>query len=537
MPDSLTTAYDYVIVGSGSAGSVVASRLSENPSCRVLLLESGEKDKGFWLRVPVGYYRSIYNPRVTSQFVSEPGDGVMGRRIDCPRGRVVGGSSSINGLIFIRGQHEDFDDWARLGADGWSYAEVLPYFRRLESFDGSPSQFRGAQGPLSVSPLRNRSVVCDDWLAAAAADGLPWNEDFNGASTYGIGAYQLTLRGRWRESAATAFLHPALQRPNLTLLTRAHATRLVIENGRAKSLEYVRDGQKHTVRAEAEIILCAGAVQTPQLLQLSGIGAPELLLRHGIRPLHELPGVGENLQDHLQMRTIVELAEPLSLNDQVRSPFGLAKMGLQWLIGKSGPLTVGAGQVGGATCTPYAEGDRPDLQLFVMPLSVDKPGKPLHRYSGFTTSYWQCHPKSRGWVRIRNADPFSAPEIQPNYLTDPRDAKVMIEGMRIVRRIYARPEFASRWRREVLPGPDISSDADVLDACRRLSSTVYHLIGTCRMGTDALAVVDPRLRVRGLDGLRIVDASVMPTIPSANTNAAALMIGEKGSSLAMEDHR
>jgi len=533
--EAKTAGYDYVIVGSGSAGSVVASRLSEDPSCGVLVIVAGGPDRGFWLRLPVGYFKSIYSPRVTRQFKSDPGEGVAGRCIDAPRGRVVGGSSSINGLIFIRGQHEDFNDWASQGAEGWDYHGVLPHFRRLESFDGPPSQYRGAEGPLSVSRLRNKSVVCDDWLAAAEADGLPRNQDFNGASTYGIGAYQLTLRGHWRESAATAFLHPALSRPNLTLVTGAQATRILIESGRARGIEYLTDGEIRRVDVDAEVILCAGSVQTPQLLQLSGIGAPEHLEAAGVRPLYELPGVGENLQDHLQMRTIVELKEPLSLNDQVRSPIGLAKMGLQWLFGKSGPLTVGAGQVGGATRTRYAEGDRPDLQLFVMPLSVDKPGTPLHRYSGFTTSFWQCHPKSRGWVRIRSADPLADPAIQPNYLSDPLDEKVMVEGMKIVRRIYNRPEFAPRWGREVVPGAGQQTDAEILDACRRMSSTVYHLVGTCRMGTDPQAVVDPRLRVRGVEGLRIIDASIMPTIPSANTNAAALMIGEKGASLVKED--
>lgn len=529
--------YDYVIVGSGSAGSIVASRLTEDPACRVLVLEAGGPDRGFWLRLPVGYYKSIYNRRVARQFRSEPGPGVAGRRIDCPRGRVVGGSSSINGLIFIRGQHEDFDDWAAAGATGWSYAETLPYFRRLENFQGPPSQYRGAEGPLSVSPLRNPNALCDAWLAAAAATGLPRNPDFNGESTYGVGAYQLTLRGRWRESAATAFLRPALSRPNLTLLTDAQATRIEIVNSRARGVEYVHGGVARTARATRETVLCAGAVQTPQLLQLSGVGAPDWLAGCGVRPIVELPGVGENLQDHLQMRTIVELNERASLNDHVRNPVELARMGAQWLFSGKGPLTVGAGQVGGAACTRYAEGGRPDLQLFVMPLSVDKPGAPLHTYSGFTTSFWQCHPRSRGHVRIRSADPFADPAIQPNYLTDPHDGAVMVEGMKIVREIYARPEFAPAWKREVVPGAAVRSDAEILEACRRMSSTVYHLVGTCRMGTDAGAVVDPRLRVHGVDALRVIDASVMPTITSANTNAAALMIGERGAQFLREDCR
>lgn len=524
--------YDYIIVGAGTAGCTLAARLSSQRDCRILLLEAGGPDKGFWLRLPVGYFKSIYDERVSHLYRSEPDDGIAGRRMDCPRGRVVGGSSSINGLIYIRGQRQDFDDWAAAGATGWGYDDVLKHFRAVESYDGPPSQYRGAHGPLRVSDLRNENPACNDWLAAAKNWGLPENDDFNGAESYGVGAYQLTLRGRWRDSAATAFLKPAMERPNLEMITRATVTGLIFEGDRVTGVRYRHDGQDHEVRAEAEVLLCGGAVQTPQLLQLSGIGPEDTLRRHGISLRHASPEVGENLQDHLQMRTIVELADRRdSLNDHVRNPLKLARMGLDWLIGEKGPLTVGAGQVGGALRTRYATGDRPDLQLFVMPLSVDKPGTPLHGYSGFTTSLWQCHPESRGSIGIRSADPFDDPEIRPNYLATELDRKVIVEGVRIVRELYREPPFRDRWTREVVPGAEHETDAQILDAVRRMSSTVYHLVGTCRMGRDPRAVVDPELRVNGVRGLRVVDASVMPTITSANTNAPTYMIAEKAASM------
>ena len=524
--------YDYVIVGSGTAGSTLAARLTEDPSARVLVLECGGPDRGFWLKLPVGYYKSIYDSRVSHLYRGEPDGGIAGRSMDCPRGRVVGGSSSINGLIYIRGQHQDFDRWEALGADGWSFQDVLPHFRSIETYGGAPSQYRGGQGPVHVSDLKNQNDACDDWLDAARAYGLPSNEDFNGESAYGVGRYQLSVRGRWRESAATAFLHPALSRPNLEMQTRAHVTELVFEGSRAVGVRYRQGGQIHTVHADVEVILCGGSVQTPQLLQICGIGPAALLQQHRIPVRHDAPEVGENLQDHLQMRTIVELAEPgVSLNDYVRNPFSLAKMGLEWLIGQRGPLTVGAGQVGGAACTKYVEDGHPDLQLFVMPLSVDKPGMPLHNYSGFTTSFWQCHPESRGSVQITDTNPLSDPSITTNYLSTDSDQKVRVEGLRMVREIYNQMAFRHRWQREIIPGAEHQTDEEIIAAVRRMSATVYHLVGTCRMGSDDRAVVDPSLRVNGVEGLRVVDASVMPRITSANTNAPTFMIAEKAAQM------
>ncbi len=524
--------YDYIIVGSGTAGSTLVARLSEDASARVLVLECGGADRGFWQKLPVGYFRSIYDTRFSHLYRGEPDPGIAGRRMDCPRGQVVGGSSSINGLIHIRGRRENFDAWAEQGADGWSYRDVLPHFRTIETYEGPPSQYRGAHGPLRVSDLRNDARLCREWLRAARVGGLPENADFNGESTFGVGRYQLTLRGRWRDSAATAFLYPALSRSNPELETGARVSELTFQGSGASGVRYVKDGHVRHAEAAQEVILCGGAVQSPQLLQLSGIGPADLLRSHGIPVRHDSPGVGENLQDHLQMRTIVELAvRGESLNDHVRNPLRLAQMGLQWLLNASGPLTVGAGQVGGGVCTKHAEGGRPDLQLFAMPLSVDKPGMPLHKYPGFTTSLWQCHPESRGTVRIAKADPMADPLIHTNYLSAERDQAVMVEGVKLVREQYNRPEFRSIWSREVIPGAQHQSDAEVLDAVRRQASTVYHLVGTCRMGRDAMAVVDPGLKVNGVERLRVVDASVMPSITSASTCAPTFMIAEKAAAM------
>ena len=523
--------FTHILVGAGSAGCLLANRLSAKRENKVLLIEAGDWDQGFLLKLPVGYYKSINNLRVSRHFATIGGRGTGGRPVNWPRGRVIGGSSTINGLIFIRGQKKNFDDWAALGNAGWSYDEVLPYFRKFESFRGEASQFHGQYGELKVSPLRNDHPHCAAWLRAAMEYGLPKNDDFNGNSTFGVGEYHLSIGERWRSSASSAFLNPIRNRDNLMIMTSAMVEKVIFSGNKAVGVQVHAGGKSQLIYSSKEVILSSGAIQSPQILQLSGVGPAKLLKDLGITVKVDLPGVGRNLQDHYQMRSIVRMRDKKSLNNQIRNPLSLIKMGLDWLVRGNGPLTVGAGQVGGAARTIHAPTEWPDIQLFVMPLSVDKPGEPLHHFSGFTGAAWQCHPVSRGKIEINSPDPLENPKIEPNYLSEELDQKTMISAVKVIRKIYQQDQFRDLWDQEIVPGDNVRSDDEILDAIRNVAGTVYHPVGTCKMGVDKDAVVSPSLKVYDVEGLRVVDASVMPLITSANTIAPTYMIAEKAADL------
>ena len=523
--NKLTQTWDYIIVGAGSAGCLLANRLIR-AGFSVLLIEAGQKDKGFWLHLPVGYFKTIFDARHSRLFMVEPQAETGNRQLIWPRGRVLGGSSSINGLIYIRGQHADYDDWVRAGATGWGYEDVLPYFKASECYSGTDNYFHGKTGELGVSNLRNEDPSCDAWLTAAQEFGLPFNHDFNGETDYGVGKYQLSIKGRWRSSAAEAFLRPVETASKLTVLINTMVSKVIIENKQAIGIECINNGQTNRYYCHAEVILSGGALQSPQILQLSGIGPANLLRQHEVPIIHDSPEVGKNLQDHYQARTIVQLKNKVSLNNQVRNPWSLAKMGIDWLLMQQGPLTVGAGQVGGFAKTQYAKDSRADIQFNVMPLSVDKPGDPLHQYAGFTVSICQCRPQSRGELQIQSTNPFEQAKITSNYLTAEVDIKTLVAGLEMSREIYRQKSFCNLWEEEKLPGQwPLESFA------RNNGGTVFHPTSTCRMGSDSFAVLDPELRVNGINKLRVIDASAMPSVISANTNAATIMIAERGAAL------
>ena len=527
----ISDTFTHIIVGAGSAGCLLANRLSSNKQNRVLLLESGSWDTGIWTKIPVGYFRTINNFKVTKHTLTEPSDSIAGRSIDWPRGHVVGGSSSVNGLAFIRGQKENFERWAELGLSDWSYKNVLPFFRKLESFSGPSSQFHGSLGELKVSELRNHHPYCRAWLDAGIEQGIPENLDFNSDQSHGVGTYHLTIGRRFRSSSATAFLRPALKRKNLVVITKADVQKLLVNDKVAKGVSFKHNGSIKSINASSEIILSAGAIGSPKILQLSGIGPGKLLNDLNIPVIVDRPDVGGNLQDHYQMRTIVELNKRDSMNDHVRNPFMLMTMGLKWVFKGTGPLTVGAGNVGGGVRTKLSVDGQPDIQFNVMPLSADRPGEPLHKYSGFTAAAWQCHPASRGRSDIMSPNPSKDTRIQPNYLSESIDQQTLVEGIKILREIYKQNSFKDLWNKEIIPGSDYRTDEQILNAAKSMGGTVYHYAGTCRMGVDNAAVVDDHLRVRGVKNLRVVDASIMPEITSANINAPTLMIAEKAADI------
>jgi len=530
--------YDYIVVGGGSAGCVLAARLSEDRATRVLLIEAGPPDRSLWIHLPIGYGKTMWSERYNWRFHTDPDPQMNGRRIYWPRGKTLGGSSSINGLIYIRGQHADYDHWAALGNRGWSWDECLPYFRRAEANQRGSDAWHGADGPLKVSDIAEPHPLIESFIAGAGQQGVPRNDDFNGARQEGAGYYQLNTHRGWRCSSATAYLSPAIGRPNLQVVTEAQVMRLELDGARVTGVRFRQHGQVHDVSCAAEVLLSAGAIQSPQLLQLSGIGAPDLLQRHGIAVRHALPGVGENLQDHLQHRLIFECSQPITTNDQLNSWTGRMRIGLQWLLRRAGPLAVGINQ-GGCFMRALPESTRPDIQFHVATLSADMAGGQVHPFSGFTMSVCQLRPESRGHIRIRSADPFEPPEMQPNYLSTELDRRTALAGLRAVRAVAGSAAMQPLVRREVKPGPDAADDAALLEFCRNHGATIFHPSGTCAMGPDpaAGAVLDERLRVHGLAGLRVIDASAMPTLVSGNTHAPVVMMAEKAVDLIREDAR
>jgi choline dehydrogenase len=532
--------FDYIVVGAGSAGCVMAGRLTEDPSTRVLLLEAGPPDDSLWIHLPIGYGKTMWSDTLNWRFDTDPDPNMNGRRIYWPRGKTLGGSSSINGLIYIRGQHQDYDHWAELGNTGWGHDDVLPYFVKSEGNQRGAIPWHGGDGPLKVSDIGTLHELIEAFIDGAQQIGVPRTEDFNGAQQEGAGYYQLTTHRGWRCSTADAYLKPARNRSNLRVETEAFAASVIFEGQRAVGVRYRQGEVMRTARCRAEVLLCAGAIQSPQLLQLSGIGPRALLDKFGIPVIAESQGVGENLQDHLQIRLIFECTRPITTNDQLNSWFGQMKIGLQWLLCRSGPLAVGINQ-GGCFMRALQRDDgtpearTPDIQFHVATLSADMAGGKVHPYSGFTMSVCQLRPESRGHVRIRSSDPFEAPEMQPNYLSTELDRRTAVAGVKAARAIAASAAMRPYVKREVKPGPQAGSDAELLEFCRNTGATIFHPTGTCRMGVDPLAVVDPRLRVNGVSGLRVIDCSVMPTLVSGNTNAPAVMLAEKAVDLIRED--
>ena len=531
-----TMEFDYVIVGAGSAGCVLANRLSADGKNSVLLLEAGPKDTNPWIHVPLGYGRLFKEKTVNWMYQTEPEPGLEGRSVFQPRGKVLGGSSSINGLLYVRGQHEDYDRWRQRGNLGWGYDDVLPYFKKAENQERGGDEFHGADGPLPVSNLSHADPLSAAFIEAAAQTGIPRNPDFNGATQEGAGFFQTTTRYGRRASTAVAYLRPAKARKNLHVETSALAQRIVFEGRRAAAVEYRRQGALQTVRARKEILVSSGAYNSPQLLQLSGVGPAELLRTHGIDVVLDAPGVGHDLQDHLQVRVVTRCTQPITLNDVVNNPVRKILAGLRYAAFRSGPLTIAAG-TSGAFFKTNPRLATPDIQIHFLPFSTDKMGEKMHPFSGFSASVCQLRPESRGSLRIRSADPAAPPEIRINYLATETDRNAFIEGLKILRKILAAPALKSYSVEEVYPGSKVTSDEDLLDFCRRTGSTVYHPTSTCRMGSDPLAVVDQRLRVRGVEGLRVVDASIMPDLMSGNTNAPTIMIAEKASDMILQDAR
>jgi len=526
--------FDYIVVGAGSAGCVLANRLTASGKHRVLLIEAGGEDRNLWIHVPIGYAKLFADARHNWLYNSEPEPELGGRSIIQPRGKVMGGSSSINGLLYIRGQAEDFNHWRQLGNAGWSFTDVLPYFRRAEDQERGEDELHGVGGPLAVRDVSEPHPLCEAFIAACEEAGIPRTDDFNGPTQEGAGYFQLTTRKGRRWSTARGYLAPARRRGNLGVVSQALTTRILFDGRRAVGVEYRKDGATHTARATAEVILSSGAFNSPQLLQLSGVGPADLLQQHGIKVIADMKGVGADLQDHYQARVNYRSKTRNTINDMMGSLTGRVAAGLRYALLRKGFLTIGAGYAGAFAKTDPMMAT-PDVQFHFILFSADSVGQKLHSWPGFLASVCQLRPESRGFVRIKSADPAQAPAIQPRYLTARADRDTMVAGMKLLRRVMSQPAMMRYIDEELAFGQKMWSDDDYLDYVRQRGTTVFHPTSSCRMGSDVTAVVDERLRVHGFTGLRVADASIMPTVVSGNTNAACVMIGEKASDMILAD--